>query len=353
MLMSDADKRSLHRSLALVILAMIGLAAAGCQPAASVSQPVASPRTVETAKPRPAFVGSASCRVCHEHFHELWANSRHGLAMQPYTADFANRELSAQKTPITIGQRAFRADLGTGAGVVRETSTAGEKTYPIVHVMGGKNAYYFLTPMDRGRLQVLPVAYDVPKKTWYDTAASGVRHFPDRTDSALDWTDRLFTFNTTCFNCHVSQLATNYDLATDTYRTTWAEAGISCESCHGPAAEHVRVMSEGTVTGHTSKDIQIIRTKEFTSRADERHVRDLPRQDGADVHQLSPRRCLFRPLRPRHLRASRLLARRPRPGRELYVHFLVKEPVRRRRRARLQPLPHRQRPAPLRDGRVQ
>ena len=93
------------------------------------------------------------------------------------------------------------------------------------------------------------MAYDVPKKTWYDTAASGVRHFPDRTDSALDWTDRMFTFNTTCFNCHVSQLATNYDLATDTYRTTWAEAGISCESCHGPAAGHVRVMSEGKTSG--------------------------------------------------------------------------------------------------------
>ncbi len=107
--------------------------------------------------------------------------------------------------------------------------------------MGGKNVYYFLTPMPKGRLQVLPVAYDVHKQTWYDTAASGVRHFPDRRqhDEALPWTDRLFTFNTTCFDCHVSQLATNYDLETDTYRTTWREAGISCESCHGPGGEHI------------------------------------------------------------------------------------------------------------------
>jgi hypothetical protein len=43
-------------------------------------------------------------------------------------------------------------------------------------------------------------------------AASGVRHFPDRRDEALDWTDRMFAFNTTCFNCHVTELATNYDL---------------------------------------------------------------------------------------------------------------------------------------------
>ena len=263
--MSVVDKTTSRVLRAAFGLLMFWFAAAGCDRATNVSRSVPPARLSETTKPDAAFVGSASCRDCHEHFHELWATSRHGLAMQPYSPDFARRELSPQPTAVTIGTRAYRALVGPDAGVVRETSGGGEKTYPIVHVLGGKNAYYFLTPLDKGRLQVLPVAYDVPKKTWYDTAASGVRHFPDRTDSALDWTDRMFTFNTTCFNCHVSQLATNYDLASDTYRTTWAEAGISCESCHGPAAGHVRVMSEGKAPGHTSKDIQIIRTKEFTS----------------------------------------------------------------------------------------
>jgi len=263
--MSVLDKTTSRVFRAAFGLTLLWLAAAGCDRATGVSRSVAPARPSEAARPDAAYVGSASCRDCHEHFHELWATSRHGLAMQPYTPDFARRELSAQPTPVTIGARAYRALVGPDAGVVRETGAGGEKTYPIVHVLGGKNAYYFLTPLDKGRLQVLPVAYDVPKKSWYDTAASGVRHFPDRTDSALDWTDRMFTFNTTCFNCHVSHLATNYDLAADTYRTTWAEAGISCESCHGPAAGHVRVMSEGKTSGHTSKDIQIIRTKEFTA----------------------------------------------------------------------------------------
>jgi len=61
----------------------------------------------------------------------------------------------------------------------------------------------------------------------------------------------------------VSELSTNYNLATDTYHTTWAEPGISCESCHGPGADHARAMEAG-VDGHTSKDIKIIRTKEFS-----------------------------------------------------------------------------------------
>ena len=129
--------------------------------------------------------------------------------------------------------------------------------------MGGKNVYYFLTPLERGRLQVLPVAYDVHKKSWYDTASSGVRHFPDRQDAALDWTDRMFTFNTTCFNCHVTQLKTNYDLATDSYHTAWSEPGISCEACHGPALEHVRVMK--AAGKQKVADIKIIRAKDFSA----------------------------------------------------------------------------------------
>ena len=249
------------------LLLVVGAGLAGCGKTSEKPPPQAQAQAAPAppeAKAATAFVGSKTCRDCHEPFYHLWASSRHGLAMQPYTPGFARKEITSTKEGVVIGSRTFHAEVGPDAGRVREKTAQGEKTYPIAHVLGGKNAYYFLTPFDRGRLQVLPIAYDVNKKAWYDTAASGVRHFPDRHDEALDWTDRLFTFNTTCFNCHVSQLATNYALASDTYHTTWAEPGISCESCHGPASAHVRAMEEGETKGHSSADIKIIRTKEFT-----------------------------------------------------------------------------------------
>ncbi|MGO8747778.1 MAG: tetratricopeptide repeat protein [Thermoguttaceae bacterium] len=235
---------------------------AATEPAAK-QEPSQQSRALQPQGGEKVFVGSKTCQDCHADFYKLWSNSWHGLAMQPYTAQFANARLTPQKGDVAIGKRKYHVEIAGGAGCVREVSPEGERTYPIVHVMGGKNVYYLLTPLDRGRLQVLPLAYDVHKKAWYDMAASGVRHFPDRRDEALDWTDRMFAFNTTCFNCHVTELSTNYDLATDTYHTTWAEPGISCESCHGPAKEHVRVMETG-VTGHSSKEIRLIRTKEFT-----------------------------------------------------------------------------------------
>ena len=96
--------------------------------------------------------------------------------------------------------------------MVSETGPKGTKQYKIEHALGGKNVYYFLTPFPKGRLQTLPVAYDVRSKQWFDTAASGVRHFPGtERDQPVSWKDPGYTFNTGCYNCHVSQLSTNYD----------------------------------------------------------------------------------------------------------------------------------------------
>ena len=184
--------------------------------------------------------------------------------MQPYSAEFAEKNLKPQANDVTIGKFSYRALLTGSTGSVLEKGPGGEKKYPIEHVLGGKNVYYFLTKFERGRLQTLPVAYDVQRKEWFDTAASGIRHFPGgQTGQPVDWKDPAYTFNTSCYGCHVSQLSSNYDLKTDTYTTTWAEPGINCEACHGPSAEHNRVFRE-TPKGQKPEDIKIISWKNFT-----------------------------------------------------------------------------------------
>lgn len=201
--------------------------------------------------------GSLSCRKCHEESYQLWSTSHHGTAMQPFSFVFAKESLTPQKQAIPIGEYLYQAHIAPQTGWVVEQGPQGEKKYPIKHAMGGKNVYYFLTELDRGRIQVLPVAYDVREKSWFDTAASGVRHFPGTSvDSPIHWKDRQYTFNTACYGCHVSQLATNYDPKTDTYSTTWRQSGINCETCHGPAEEHIRVC-EAAPQGQVPKDLKI------------------------------------------------------------------------------------------------
>jgi tetratricopeptide (TPR) repeat protein len=179
--------------------------------------------------------------------------------MQPYTDDLAQSELIPQENDIVIGEYRYRAEIDGGKDWVLEKGPTGEKKFTIKHVLGGKNVYYFLTPLERGRLQTLPVAFDVREKKWFDMAKSGVRHFPGADpDEPVHWKDWPYTFNTACYGCHVSQLDTNYDLESDTYHTKWAEPGINCETCHGPCDEHIRVCQVAP-KGTVPKDLKTIR----------------------------------------------------------------------------------------------
>jgi tetratricopeptide (TPR) repeat protein/nitrate/TMAO reductase-like tetraheme cytochrome c subunit len=252
--------------------AALGLAGLVLLPARRSAPPPALTAPSESAAP---LAGSASCRACHAVFFQKWSTSFHGLAMQAHTGDFARDRLTPQERPLEIRGRSYRAVIGTGADHVEETWPQGRKTHPIAQVLGGKNVCYFLTPLDRGLLQVLPLAYDVNRKEWFSTAGSAVRHFaasptdegrPSEglTDEELDWTDRAYTFNTSCFSCHVSQLATNYEPATDSYRTVWAEPGVSCETCHGPAGEHVNAF-QGLPPGQAPPDGKIVSVRKLTT----------------------------------------------------------------------------------------
>lgn len=248
------------------LLAVIALAVAlplafssGCREERAGSRSVAEGRRWVAE----GYTGSESCRECHERFYQLWAPSHHGLAMQPFTVEFARAELAATRREFVIGDYAYGLDVNAEGGWLLERGPDGTRRYRVEYALGGKNVYYFLAQTERGRLQVIPLAFDVHEMEWFDATGSMVRHFGDREDEPLHWTDRLLTFNTSCHGCHVSQLSTNYDPETDSYRTRWAEPGINCETCHGPADEHIRVFREAP-EGSAPTDTAIIRLKGFT-----------------------------------------------------------------------------------------
>ena len=269
-----------------VMVCLAGSAAAQVKPADPGSLPELS-----------LYAGSKSCIECHAKFYQLWTTSRHGLAMQPYTPEFARANLTPQTKDLVIGKARYRADIGPQAGWVMETGPKGKKQkYPILHALGGKNVYYFLTPLERGRLQTLPVAYDVRTKQWFDTAASGVRHFGSRApETPIHWQEWPYTFNTACFSCHVSQLSTNYDLKTDTYRTTWAEPGINCETCHGPSKQHNEVM-QAAPKGQVPPDLKIISVKKFTHEQNNASCGSCHAKSSPLTAAFSARRPVLRPL---------------------------------------------------------
>ena len=204
-----------------------------------------------------AYVGSARCRECHAEFYRRWATSRHGLAMQPYTPEFARSNLAFPAGGIAAGGSRYSVTDGW----MEEAGTG--RRFGIRFVLGGKNIFYFLTELEKGRLQVMPLAFDLRTRGWLDSTASMTMHRSPVPGEAVDWRDPSLTFNTSCYGCHVSQLATNYDPATDTYRTRWLEPGINCETCHGPSAAHVRLFTAPSV-GRAAKELKILSFKTMT-----------------------------------------------------------------------------------------
>ena len=214
--------------------------------------------------PANSYVGSATCASCHKKFYELWSTSHHGLAMQRYSSALARSAAMPNSAAIRIGDTVYRTDLTDQGGAVIEQSPSGEHRYPIEFTLGGKNVYYFLTPLDRGFLQVLPLAYDVREKIWMDSTRSMTMHENISRSNPVGWRDRALTFNTSCYGCHVSQIETNYLPANDSYNTTWREPGINCETCHGPAGKHVRLYQAAERSGRTPNELGLISFKELS-----------------------------------------------------------------------------------------
>ena len=240
-----------------------------------------------------ALAGSRSCRECHERFYELWSTSHHGLAMQPYTAALARQALVPQEADVVVGAYRYRAEVAADAGWVREQGPDGEKIYPIQHVMGGKNVYFFLTPLERGRLQVLPVAYDVGEKTWYDTTASMVRHLgePARGSHPLDRpaADLQYLLLQLPRQPARDQLRSQDRHLPDRLGGTRASAAR-------PATGHPPSTSgccRAAPEGEPPADLKILRYERADHRAEQHLLRALPRQRHADQHAFHARRGFF------------------------------------------------------------
>ena len=213
------------------------------------------------------FIGSTSCMECHERFYQLWSPSYHGKAMESVNATYIAKNKLPENQVIEVEGKMYEIATVDSSMVMYEKD--GGKilnTYKIDWALGGHNVSCFLTPMDKGKLQNIPLAYDHNANTWFNYPESAVRHFAEdvEEDEPLPWKDAMYTFNTGCYSCHISQLSTNFDLENETYHTSWREAGINCETCHGPAGEHIRIFKNLKEGDKIPEDVGLIVTTTFT-----------------------------------------------------------------------------------------
>lgn len=204
-----------------------------------------------TAAPCASAAGQASCAECHEAYCTTWRESGHGRSLQPYTPEIAEMLEAAQSRAIAIGTFRYTFKANDQNGWIEEKTDSSTSSYQIHWLLGGKNILSFLTVMDRGRLQVLPLAYDMKKKAWFDNSAM-LPH--GRPAPSRSWKSRAGTFGTACFSCHADSTASFYNPQSDSYAPLGERVGISCSSCHGATDAHERAARTAGASGPPAGD---------------------------------------------------------------------------------------------------
>ncbi len=110
------------------------------------------------------------------------------------------------------------------------------------------------------RVQVLRWSWDTQKKTWFHLDPPNV-HGNLAPDDQLAWTGPMQRWNSMCAVCHSTNLKKGFDVANQTYQTSFDEIDVSCESCHGPASIHLQIAErwlyqKDPIYGHGLADLK-------------------------------------------------------------------------------------------------
>lgn len=201
-----------------------------------------------------SLVGRDQCASCHQPQADAFHGSHHDKAMAIATdesvlADFNDQTLEH----FGVTSKMFRD--GDRFMVNTEGPDGQMHDYEIKYTFGVEPLQQYMVEIDRpenaaeneiGRVQVLRISWDTQQKKWFYLSPPDVSEKIDPTDP-LHWTGTTQNWNTTCAICHSTGYHKNFDVATNSYHTTFSEIDVSCEACHGPASYHVELAERASL----------------------------------------------------------------------------------------------------------
>lgn len=244
--------RSISRA-GLIAVLLLGLACGQRQEHRADSQV----RPSDFLPSRSAYAGSEACGECHRKNYDRWRHDWHARAFAEATRDsvvgrFDDAHFRGDSSEAWMQRK-------SGGYVMRTRGRDGSLgDYRVSYVIGGKRMQDTVTVFDDGRWQVLPVYYHVTGGgAWvdYNEAKQG-RVGPEH---PYFWTNFQRMANKECLECHTTGFDLRYDRAAHLWRTSFVDAGVACEACHGPGARHAETKEKGDIIhpGHAPKDVQL------------------------------------------------------------------------------------------------
>jgi len=200
------------------------------------------------------FTGSVACAECHAAEYDRWRGSQHAVAMQiaDETTVLGNFD-GIRFRHLDVTSEFFRRD---GKFIVRTDGPDGKLAdFEVRHTFGVYPLQQYLIELPGGHVQALSIAWDTRSKD-----QGGQRWFHlypnERIDhrDELHWTQRQQNWNFMCSDCHSTSVQKNYDAASHTFATTFAEISVGCEACHGPGSVHVGLARAAATSGQPMPD---------------------------------------------------------------------------------------------------
>ena len=180
------------------------------------------------------YAGPEACQTCHANEYGAWRKTGMARMLQPYQQENIIGDFSP-------GSHFESGEIRMGFDKRPYFEITGQRFY-VDFTIGSKWQQGYVTKLTDGRMQVIPIEYNVRQKAWINywemidppgSARAIIADFPKLTAAT--------NYQQNCAICHTSQLKSAGSLQTATY----LQPGIDCEMCHGPSAWHAKQTAKG------------------------------------------------------------------------------------------------------------
>ena len=186
-----------------------------------------------------SYVGSQSCKTCHQAQWQDWKRSHHAQSMQEATEETVLGNFDS--AVFSYGDVKTEFTRRSGSYFVKTDGPDGSlQEFEVKYTFGIFPLQQYLLELPGGRMQALSISWDTRAKE--EGGQRWFHLFPNETVNARDelhWTAPSQNWNSRCAECHSTGLKKGFDLNSMSFDTHWEEVDVACEACHGPASKHL------------------------------------------------------------------------------------------------------------------